>query len=200
MLGKADQVEGVRLANGDRLLAAKTVLTAGAWAGQWLDDGLAALGLAQSRTSYARAVWPVRGQMLALRPPANGPTLRHMLTGAHGYAYPRTDGSIAYGATVEPEAGFQAHMTPAGYAELSRLVHKLTPGLDNAPVSESWVGLRPGSASELPLLGPLPGLDGLWLSLGHFRSGVLLAPASAERLTQALLTNDPTGLADFAPQ
>ena len=195
---EGDRVQGVRTANGDRLYGDKIVVASGAWAGKWLDEQLAGLGIAGPSTPYGDTIWPVRGQMFSLEPSPSSPPLRHLLAGAHGYAFPRPDGSVVYGATVEPRAGFEAHMTPAGYGELARLVHKLTPALENAPVKESWAGLRPGSANELPLLGPLPSLRGLWLSVGHFRSGILLAPASAERLSQALLSDDPSGLIDFA--
>ncbi len=199
------RVSGVGLANGDRLEADKIVLAAGAWAGRWLDEQLARIeGLVgwppevPPPPHFREMIWPVRGQLLALQMPKSIGPLRHLLSGAHGYAIPRPDGSVVYGATVEPEAGFEAHMTAAGYLELGRLVHKLTPALDNAPVRDSWAGLRPGSRSELPVLGPLPGLAGLWLAMGHFRSGVMLAPASAELLTRAILDDDPALLTDFA--
>ncbi len=200
LLREGERVNGVRLTDGERVYAEKTILAAGAWAGEMLDSWLTEPGLAgRPAPSYAEMIWPVRGQMLALHPPQALPPLRHLLAGAHGYAFPRSDGSVVFGATVEPKAGFAAHMTPAGYLELGRLVHKLTPALDNASVKESWAGLRPGSRSELPLLGPVPGLNGLWLSVGHFRSGVMLAPASAELLSGAILNDDPASLADFAP-
>jgi glycine oxidase len=177
------RVVGVRVKNGAEYRAAKVVLAAGAWSGAWLDEQLG------EKDHYGKLIWPVRGQMLAVQPPLDRPPLRHLLAGSGGYAFPRGDSTVAYGATEEPDAGFEAHLTPQGLEELGQLVHNLTPTLVKAPVKETWVGLRPGSAIGRPLLGPLPQPEGLWISAGHFRSGILLAPSSAELLSEALLGN-----------
>lgn len=190
------QVVGVGLLSGDRYLADRTVLAGGAWSGTWLAAQLTLLGLATQ--DFERRVWPVRGQMLAITPPSDT-SLKHVLVGGHGYAVPQASGLIYYGATVEPTAGYELALTPAGLLELGRLVHKLTPTLDNAPIAWNWSALRPGSTDELPLLGPLPELPGLWLSTGHFRNGVLLAPASAELLAAALQSDQPALPPEFLP-
>ena len=80
------------------------------------------------------------------------PPLRHILAGAGGYGYPRADGSIAFGATEEHEAGFEVAVTPDGYSKLVELVTALAPSLLTAPISENWAGLRPGAKEGLPLV------------------------------------------------
>jgi glycine oxidase len=206
------RVSGVRLKSGEILGTDKVVVAAGAWSGVWLDEQLAGLGLYSAQEKrYGELVWPVRGQMFSVLPPSTSanttgnPTasankkLRHLLAGSGGYAYPRPDGRVVFGATVEPEAGFEVAVTPAGLAQLGHLVKQLAPSLSTASVEESWAGLRPGSKTELPLLGPAPELEGLWLSTGHFRSGVTFAPASAELLAQALLDPSAANLEALAP-
>ncbi len=185
LLVESERVQGVSLHGGERIKTEKVILAAGAWSGQWLDTTLAELGLAAPHLGYADQIFPVRGQMLSVQQPAK--PLRHLLAGLGGYAFPRGDGSVAFGATVEPQAGFEVAVTPAGLRELWHLVHQLTPALENAAVRDTWAGLRPGSRADLPFLGPLPQLPDLWLACGHYRNGVTLAPATAELLTTALL-------------
>jgi glycine oxidase len=171
-------VTGVKLATGEEIRAAKTVVAAGAWSGTLLAEQL-------ETPDFRQKVFPVRGQMIAVQPP--GVVLKHVLVGGHGYAIPQLDGLVSYGATVEPDAEFENFMTPAGLQELGRLVHKLTPRLETAPVVRSWSGLRPGSIDDLPLIGAAENTPGLWLATGHSRNGVLLAPATAELLAEMMI-------------
>ncbi|MCY1459085.1 Glycine oxidase [compost metagenome] len=60
-----------------------------------------------------------------------------------------------------------------------------------------WAGLRPGSPDGIPFIGPVPEHDGLWLNCGHFRNGLVLAPASCQLLTNLLLGQAP--IVDPAP-
>jgi glycine oxidase len=70
---------------------------------------------------------------------------------------------------------------------------ELVPDLARAPVQETWAGLRPDSPDHLPILGPTD-LDGLLIATGHFRSGILLTPITAqlirEWVTQQSVTID----------
>jgi glycine oxidase len=73
------------------------------------------------------------------------------------------------------------------------------------PIVESWVGFRPGSRDDAPILGPT-GTAGLILATGHHRNGILLTPATADAIAKLVLTGeiDPViadfGLARFARQ
>jgi D-amino-acid dehydrogenase len=64
----------------------------------------------------------------------------------------------------------------------------------------AWAGLRPATADGLPLIGPLPGLDGVFLATGHGMLGVTLAPATAALLAPLVLEGraDPA-LGPFHP-
>ena len=57
----------------------------------------------------------------------------------------------------------------------------MVPALAAAPVVETWSGLRPDTPDHLPILGPAD-MEGLWLATGHYRNGILLAPATARAL------------------
>ena len=52
---------------------------------------------------------------------------------------------------------------------------------------EAWAGLRPATPDGLPLIGELPGLDGVYLATGHGMLGVTLAPATADLLAPLVL-------------
>jgi D-amino-acid dehydrogenase len=52
---------------------------------------------------------------------------------------------------------------------------------------EAWAGLRPATPDGLPLIGALPGLDGIYLATGHGMLGVTLAPATANLLAPLVL-------------
>jgi glycine oxidase len=55
-----------------------------------------------------------------------------------------------------------------------------------------WIGFRPGAAH--PVIGRAPGAASLWLSYGHYRNGILFAPANARRLAAAVISSAETGL------
>ena len=63
--------------------------------------------------------------------------------------------------------------------------------LADAEVVKHWAGLRPGSPDGIPFIGPVPEHAGLWLNCGHFRNGLVLAPASCQLLTNLLLGQAP---------
>lgn len=202
LLSNNKRVTGVKLKDGSDLQAAKVVVAAGAWSGLWLDKQLKSLE--QNIVGpYAEKIYPVRGQMLSIQPSAQVGVLNNVLVGSHGYAIPRAeDGgqiSVAFGATEEHAAGFSVVITSEGLRELSLLVHKLAPALEKEQVRQVWAGLRPGSKTDMPMLGPLPELPGLWVASGHFRSGILLAPATAELMADALLNESEDAIQKLQP-
>jgi glycine oxidase len=128
---------------------------------------------------YAPTI-PARGQMAALRP-AGMPPLRRVVRGP-SYLVPRGDGRLLIGATVE-HAGFEKSLTAAGIGRLLTDAVRMVPALAAAPVIETWCGLRPDTPDHLPILGPCD-VEGLWFATGHFRNGILLAPATARALSE----------------
>lgn len=142
-------------------------------------------------------VRPVRGQMLSLGGPRT--PLRHMIWGNHAYLVPREDGQTYVGATVE-EAGYRKRTTKAGIGSLRRGAIELVPGLRNARQRRAWAGLRPGSPDGMPIMGKLPGWDNVWVSTGHFRNGILLAPLSGLLVAKSITAAKPDAqLVTFDP-
>ena len=100
------------------------------------------------------------------------------------YLVPRRDGRVLMGATVE-KTGFDASVTAGGVSDVIREGLRMAPGLAEAPVVETWAGLRPMSKDGKPILGPV-GLERLVLATGHFRNGILLAPITGRLIADHL--------------
>jgi len=185
LLQEGRRVTGVRLQDRD-ISADTTVLATGAWT-RLLGDSL----------GVSLPTKPVKGQLIAF---ANAP-LRpaSVISGHGGYVRPRPDGTTIVAATEE-DVGFDRRVTGDGVAWLLALTRTLCPVLLQGEVAENWTGLRPGSETGDPLIGPVPGYEGLWVSAGHFRTGAKEAPATAMLVAEALVTGEiPPLLAPFAP-
>ncbi|HET9742532.1 MAG TPA: glycine oxidase ThiO [Terriglobales bacterium] len=123
---------------------------------------------------------PVKGQMLAVVAP--NCALHRVIRASHVYLVPRSDGRIVIGSTLE-EAGFDKTVNPETIQHLHQAAANLVPGMGEASILEAWAGLRPGSPDDLPVLGPGV-LPGSYIATGHFRNGILLAPATARVMSQ----------------
>ena len=176
------RVVGVNTATG-LVLGDQVVLAAGAWSGQLL--GTLGLGL---------PVEPVKGQMILYKCASD--FLSSMVLAKGRYAIPRRDGHILIGSTLEHE-GFDKTPTGTALESLKASAVELIPALADAEVVGHWAGLRPGSPEGIPFIGEVPGFKGLWLNCGHYRNGLVLAPASCQLFTDLLLARAP--IIDPAP-
>ncbi len=150
-------------------------------AGAWSDDLLSLFG-------WRPGVHPIRGQIVLLNTGVEGQ--RPLLLYGKRYVVPRGDGRVLIGATEE-DVGFDTHTTAEAVAGLLAFAVALTPSLGRAAVERCWAGLRPGSPDGLPFLGPVPGVDNVFVGTGHFRAGIQLSPASGLALAQLLLDRKP---------
>ncbi len=167
LIREGDRCTGL-IAGGEVISAARVVVAAGSFSSQIADESGLFARYAPTR--------PVRGQMMALRPDGPGP--RRVLRSERGYLVPRQDGKIVAGSTSE-HAGFDKRVTPEGMRRIFDAALELFPKLAGAEVVETWSGLRPGTADDLPILGPTD-IEGLLVATGHYRNGILLAPVTAK--------------------
>jgi glycine oxidase len=130
-------------------------------------------------------VRPVKGQMLALGMDPAEPLLTHVVWAPGAYLVPRRDGRLLVGATVE-EKGYDESLTAGGMLALLEAAWRAVPAIEELPIEEMWVGHRPGSRDDAPILGPAP-LDGLVYATGHHRNGILLAPVTADAIAGLVL-------------
>ncbi len=128
-------------------------------------------------------VRPVKGQLFTVASPP-GINLTHVIRTPDVYLVPRSEGRILIGSTVE-EAGFDTTVDPGAIHSLLQLGAEFVPALAAAEVIDSWAGLRPGTADDLPIIGETS-IGNYYVSTGHFRNGILLAPASALALARLI--------------
>jgi hypothetical protein len=174
-----------------------------------LDRLLDLLLIAVLRAWFARPDAETPGWYRAYSDPVVGKALRLI---HNDPAHPWTVAELAAEADGGPPAGdqgaaFTLQQAPAGHATvgasltaslrddperpetvagLARRALRFVPGLAGIAVSSAWSGVRPVTPDGLPLIGPMPGIEGLWVAAGHGPEGVMLAPSTARMLSAHL--------------
>ncbi|HET7286222.1 MAG TPA: glycine oxidase ThiO [Pyrinomonadaceae bacterium] len=182
LLIENNRITGVQTSRGV-ITSRKVVIAAGTWSSFLLQS--------------APTITPVRGQMVCLE---SKPQLtRHVIYSPRGYLVPRQDGRLLAGSTSE-NAGFAKRVTAGGVASILRHALEISPAAANLPIVDTWAGLRPRAADGLPVLGPCGEIDGLFYATGHYRNGILLAPLTAELISEAIVAGKTSPLlAPFSP-
>jgi glycine oxidase len=136
---------------------------------------------------------PVKGQLVRLGGPE---LLRHVVRSPDVYLVPRRGGELLVGATME-EQGFDGLPTAGAVLDLLREAWRILPGTYDLAVIELSVGFRPAVRDHRPVIGATS-THGLYVATGHFRNGVLLAPATAHHLADWIVEGRrPPALAPF---
>ncbi|MDR9469331.1 glycine oxidase ThiO [Marinospirillum sp.] len=156
--------------------AKQTIICAGAWSGPLLQEA----GLETS-------IKPVRGQMIVFK--AEPGLINRVVLMDGRYLIPRKDGRILAGSTLE-YVGFDKDTTEDALVSLKETACQLLPALRNCEVEHHWAGLRPGSKDGIPYMGAVPGYRNLLVSAGHFRNGLVLAPAATRVMADQLLKRE----------
>lgn len=149
-------------AGGQTYPADWVVLAAGCWSGEI--EGVPALPVA-----------PVRGQALIV----DGQPVQRVVSAPCGYLVPKPlHDQTLVGATVE-HVGYDNNLTAGGLAEVLAAGIEIAPAIQSSVFAGAWAGLRPAMPDGLPCVGPFAGLPNLIAAAGHFRNGILQAPATA---------------------
>jgi glycine oxidase len=182
------RVTGVRIADGERVVAEQVVVAAGPWSSSL--DGVP--------DGASVPVHPVKGQILRLHDPSGPGLLTRVVRFTGGYLVPRGDGRYVLGATME-ERGFDTTVTAGAVFEMLRDAFELLPSVTELVIDELSAGLRPTTPDNAPAIGP-GAVEGLHWATGHFRHGVLLTPITAQMVVAGLTGGDPGEIAaEFAP-
>ncbi|PCJ15364.1 MAG: glycine oxidase ThiO [Gammaproteobacteria bacterium] len=178
LLGFSEQqggIQGVETSMGS-IKCEKTLITAGAWSAGLIEQ-----------LSATVPIEPVKGQMLLIKAEP-GVVKRVVLSGGR-YVIPRNDGHVLVGSSLE-KTGFDACITDQAKSSLSEFAYHLIPRLKGYPIVKQWAGLRPGSPAGVPYIGTVPGKPNVFINAGHFRNGLIMAPASAKLITDLMLARD----------
>ncbi len=176
------RIRGVRLRHG-RVAADAVVLSAGPWS-----------GMMESWLGWPMPVGPLRGQIVYLQAP--GRPFRCCLMHGGNYLLPKDDAFLLAG-TTEERAGFRARATQTARRVILAGAVRLAPSLEDAAVVRQTACLRPLSLDGLPVLGPVPGWQGLFVATGHGRRGILLGPISGQLTAELVLGRTPSLLVDL---
>lgn len=177
---------GLRTASGRSIAAESVVIAAGCWSGRGI-DGLPDL-----------PVRPVKGQILALRRPADRPLAERLIRTLRCYVVDRGDGRVVLGGTME-ERGFDTTVTADGVYRLLEAAWEVLPDVGELEFVGARAGLRPGTPDNAPLIGRGEPGNVIWAT-GHYRHGVLLTPITAQAVADLLTGGeaDPV-VAPFSP-
>ena len=107
-----------------------------------------------------------------------------------GYVLPKSSG-LVFAGTTEEEAGFDPHPTKEGIQYIKETAVGLAPQLRTAEIANVTACLRPLCVDGLPIIGPIPGWDSLFVGTGHGRKGILLGVATGKYLSQQILKSTP---------
>lgn len=176
------KVEGLKI-NGSRVLGVATatgeigcgtvVLAAGTWSAAFEDY-----------LDFPIPVRPLKGERLMLR--FAGPPLPVLISSPkRGHMISRLDGLLSVGSTGGRDydreelfwgEDFDRVPTEAAKMELLQRAVDVFPELEEAELVHQLAGSRPLSPDRMPIIGPVPGWEGVVLATGHTTKGIHLGP------------------------
>ena len=168
------RVSGVML-EGEEVACEKVVLAMGPWTGQ-----------IESWLGIPVPIGPLKGQILRLE--LTGPPLEHVFyRSGGGYVSSKPDGLIWVG-TTEERVGFDDRPTPEARESIMKGAVEIMPVLSEARLALQTACLRPVSEDGLPIIGEVPGWEGVYVATGAGRKGILLGPAMAQAISDLVAT------------
>ena len=193
------RITGVHSTGGDFLCDA-VVLATGAWSdecAEWLN--------------FPVPVRPLKGERLLLK--YDGEPLQVIISSPRrGHMISRLDGLLSVGSTAgrdyddkELYLGVEFDRRPTERARLEILQRAIDvfPGLEDAQLVQQLAGSRPLSVDGMPIVGPVPGWEGVMLAMGHGTKGIHLAPITGRVIADYILrgrTEVPVDMTSFLPE
>jgi D-lysine oxidase len=158
--------------------APEVVVALGPWAGDFLKSFGLRLPLVVKR-GYHRHF---RGQ-------GSARLARPVLDADVGYVITPMEMGIRMTTGVE-FAARDAAPTPVQFDRVMPRARELFP-LGERTDGETWMGSRPCFPDSRPVIGPAPGLRGMWLAIGHAHWGLTLGPATGRMIAEMMAGETP---------
>ncbi|PLT33037.1 FAD-binding oxidoreductase [Bacillus sp. V5-8f] len=173
----SDHVTGVSVGE-QSYTADKVIVCAGAWANQLLEP----LGI-DFKVSLQK------GQIVHLRIPDTDTSKWPVaMPSSNQYFLAFEDQRVVIGSTHENEIqGFDNRITAGGLQEVINKSLETAPGLTNSTFLEARAGFRPYTPGFLPVIGSLPGWDGILIANGLGASGLTMGPYLGDQLSRLAL-------------
>ena len=123
----------------------------------------------------------------------------------------RLDGTLSVGSTGgrDYDRGdlfgsdeFDRQPTEAAKVELLQRAMEVFPDIERAELIQQLAGSRPLSADKMPIIGKVPGWQGVMLATGHTTKGIHLGPITGKIIANTILDGSPNvgiDLTEFLP-
>lgn len=121
----------------------------------------------------------VKGHLIATEPAA--PV--HLRVAVDPVADPIDEGRLLAGGTLDREDD-SSEVDDAVVAKIRAHLTNALPAVGEVPISHAWCCFRPAHPDELPVIDRVPRLANAWMTSGHFRTGILMAPATGQALAR----------------
>jgi glycine oxidase len=157
-----DRVTGVRLSD-SAISCPSVVLALGPWSAhlkEWIGVDV--------------PVQPIKGEILRLR--SKTPPVTPHLAWHDSYMVKKPDGLLWTG-TTEDEAGFDREPTESGAQRIMEGAARIFPAIADAVIEVHTACLRPVTPDNAPIVGAVPGKQGVYIATGGGRKGILSGPA-----------------------
>ncbi|MFG6150154.1 glycine oxidase ThiO [Halobacillus sp. B23F22_1] len=158
------------------LTAEHVVVASGAESGQWFET-----------TGLPNPIVPTKGESFSIKLREN--YFNEALFFRDFYVVPKPDGRCIIGATSKPDDK-TTNTSVGGLSSLMNLLFSLFPEWKEAAFQDFWSGIRPGTEDGVPVIGEHPFISNLYFATGHYRNGILLAPATGQ-LIEKQITKKP---------
>lgn len=176
-------VTGVRTQNGEVLGADTVVLATGPFS-LWLAEQVGVRLPVQPGKGYHRDLPVGDGAAPALR-------IATVLHETSVFCNPLGDDVVRFAGTME-FSGLNDEMRPDRLEQLTTSARRYFPSLGEALAISEWCGLRPMASDGLPIVGPLPGIEGVAVATGHGMLGLTLAPVTGVLIADQILEGGPS--------
>lgn len=203
-----DRITGVTLADGARLEAGQVVLAAGPWTGRLL--GTAGLELPLHVERHPMAVLDAPGRARQVLPFAWCDDIQC------NYARPDGDGVILAGAwagggtairheeagrarVVEDPDDYMAGVGEDEAVDILETFAPRVPAMRDLGIRPGYAGLYDMSPDDLPVIGAMPGVEGLVVAAGSSGHGLKTGPAVGEAIARLVTSGAPAILVPFSP-
>lgn len=180
LVSEGNRITGVKTDAGD-ISCNTVVISAGLWS-----------PLFQKDLDFPIPVGALKGERVLLK--YDGDPLQVLISSPkRGHMISRLDGFLSVGSTggrdYDEDQLYQGEdmdrvPTESARLEIMQRAIDVFPDLENAALVEQLAGSRPLSPDRVPIIGPVPGKEGVVLATGHTTKGIHLGPSTAIAVTQ----------------